>query len=182
MNDIQNVIVSPRPSVNAASLGPIRREVCAVLAMARDICEDFGEHHASRHAHIALRAIHSANYPNARDLLEAAESFDPWVSHEDIHPWLQNASKFCADVLRWTHEEERRREVHVLGSLFWSVVDVDPQTRAPTSKGWTSIAQDLEALLGYSVRVDDGIRLRHGVLTHDPDHGFLFTRFRKIII
>jgi hypothetical protein len=156
-------------------LGPIREEAVSILKMAQVVCEEAGERHAERHVHIATCAIRSVEQPNPRDLLEAADSFDPWTSHEDVHPWLQSVALLCADALRWTHEEEKRREMSALQG-FWAVFDADQQTHAPTMKGWLSIAQEFGKWLGYDVRADDGIQLRHSRLSFDPGRKvFVFT-------
>lgn len=170
--------LAPRTkTLSIARLGPIREEACAVLAIAREVCEEAGDSYASRHVYSARLAIQSVEQPYPRDLLEAAESFDPWVTHDDIRPWLQNVSRFCADVLRWTHEQEREREIRVMQEFFARLtVRVDPQTKLPGAAEWEGIANKLKRALGYDVEVDDRIRTRHGQVTFDSDQlTFLFS-------
>jgi hypothetical protein len=109
--------------------------------------------------------------------LEAAESFDPWTTHEDVHPWLQNVSKFCADVLRWTNEREREREFLIVRDFFSDlVVQVNPRTKLPHIVEWEGIAVELGCALEYPVEVGHWIRTRHGRVIFDSDRlMFLFS-------
>ena len=164
------------------NLGPIRSTACAILDLAQTICEDVGEHHAARHVFIAIRSIRSIEHDTPRDLLEAVESFDPWTTHEDIHPYLQSVSRFCADVLRWTREEELWRERYMLQVMCPVLtLRLDPTARELVHGEWQRIAEVFGKLLEYKVEATDRIRLHHGELTFDPDHDFQFTWTEKIV-
>lgn len=144
-----------------------------------DVCTDRvrDREHWHEHSRAKIKSATNVLHTPERDLIGRADSFSHWSKEMSVSGWTRSVCRFCADVLRWAHEEEKRREVAVLQLVVASLtVRVDPETKMPLAGEWDSIAQELEKLLGYDVSADNGIQLRHGRLSFDPERQvFLFT-------
>lgn len=152
-------------------LGPIREEACAVLAIAREVCEDHESEVWGGHSFVKPKISMCAIQNPLVNLIDSAESFEEWVTSDEpwISDWVRNVCRFCADVLRWAHETERAHEVLALNVLSGMCVSADPDTKAPTNGGWAHVAYCLSEFLGYDVKANNGVTLRHGRLSFDRE-------------
>ena len=173
---------SDRWRLSMVKLGPIREEARQMLVIAMHICDAFCESSAYSCANYALSSIHGAE-SGKFDTTEEADTLLRWSNRLDLSDWSRNVTRLCSDILRWTHEEERMRESHVLQLVCPSLtVKVDTDTRELLATEWIGIAETLEPLLGYEVNANNGIMLRHGRLTFDPLRLiFLFHWTEKIV-
>jgi len=160
-------------------LGPIREEARAVLFIARNVCEAHDQEAWGENSQWKTMIAIGAISKTSTDLINSAKSFEEWVSSDEswISDWVRNVSRFCADVLRWTHEAERMREVTALYQVLSQVlVIIDSETKTPLRHMWQAIAIELGNELGYDVTVGVGITLRHGRLSFDREEStFVFS-------
>jgi hypothetical protein len=147
-------------------LGPIREEARAILATAIRLCEEAGELHGRGSANFAMNALYCADW---LDIDADLAVLDRRAVCANLNDWTRNVSRFCADVLRWTHETERNHEMLALNVLSGMCVFADPDTKAPTNGGWAQVAYSLSEFLEYDVKASNAITLRHGRLSFDQE-------------
>lgn len=147
-------------------LGPTREEALVLLVQALRVCDADGERQGYSCANFAVNAIY------ADGIINNVQALSQRSLRLDLNEYTRNVCRFCADVLQWVHDEERRLELDILGFVLPTlVVKVDPVTRAPLDQKWPYIAGELERFLKYEVEVSGCVTLRHFVLAFDIGSG-----------